>query len=209
MQNVVIDSQGYPKLVDFGFAKRLPSVGRAFGRTFTPCGSPDYVSPEMLAERGVGQPADLWSFGVVAYEILSGQLPFTDPSGDEQVTLQNIRSCKWRWPSPEARDALDDTAKARRCAGELLVTDPTRRLGGGERGALEVMDHPWFDGFDWAALLNKAMRPPWIPRLRGADDVHYFADSDPTASGPDDPPITDETQREIERYDAVWAAFRQ
>jgi serine/threonine protein kinase len=86
-ENMVIsmNDRGNPKLVDFGFAKKLPS---GLGRTYTNCGTPAYIAPEVLRATGHGVEADIWSLGVLMVELVSGQTPFTGESTAE--VLENI-----------------------------------------------------------------------------------------------------------------------
>ena len=71
-ENILIDSQGYARLCDFGLAKVL----RRGETTFTMCGSPEYMAPEMIIGRGHGIKTDVWSFGVLIWEMLIGKTPF-------------------------------------------------------------------------------------------------------------------------------------
>ena len=70
-ENVMIGEDGYPIIVDFGFTKYCPS-----DRTFTFCGTPNYVAPEMIKGTGHGRSVDFWALGVVIYEMVSGENPF-------------------------------------------------------------------------------------------------------------------------------------
>jgi serine/threonine protein kinase len=67
-ENLLLDITGYVKLVDFGFAKKL-QPGR---KTWTFCGTPEYVAPEVILNRGHDISADYWSLGVLMYELLTG-----------------------------------------------------------------------------------------------------------------------------------------
>lgn len=67
-ENLLLDEKGYVKLVDFGFAKKLQS-GR---KTWTFCGTPEYVAPEVILNRGHDISADYWSLGVLMFELLTG-----------------------------------------------------------------------------------------------------------------------------------------
>jgi len=74
--NIMILGNGRPKLMDFGVARRSTSVATGSGRSF---GSPSYMAPEQIADDKGTQlmpGADLFSFGVVAYEALTGLRPF-------------------------------------------------------------------------------------------------------------------------------------
>lgn len=66
--NVMIDSWGHAKLIDFGFAKKLV----ADNRTYTNCGTIGYTAPEVITGLGYSFQADIWSFGVLYYELLTG-----------------------------------------------------------------------------------------------------------------------------------------
>lgn len=68
-ENLLLDEKGYVKLVDFGFAKKL-QTGR---KTWTFCGTPEYVAPEVILNRGHDISADYWSLGVLMFELLTGK----------------------------------------------------------------------------------------------------------------------------------------
>lgn len=60
------------QIVDFGFAKHLDTEER----TYTFCGTPDYLPPEVVLGKGSGRQADYWALGVLTYELLVGHAPF-------------------------------------------------------------------------------------------------------------------------------------
>jgi len=64
----MIDADGHIKLIDFGFSKLLKSKQRAF----TNCGTVGYTAPEVLGGSGYSYQADVWSFGILLVELLSG-----------------------------------------------------------------------------------------------------------------------------------------
>lgn len=65
-----MDSKGYVKLVDFGLAKQLLS-----GKTWTLCGTPDYLAPEIILNEGHDLAVDYWALGVLIFEMVVGKLP--------------------------------------------------------------------------------------------------------------------------------------
>ena len=77
-ENCLIDSAGYPKLIDFGFAKTL--VGSA--KTYTLCGTPEYLAPELVLGRGHNRAVDYWALGILVYEMQAGFSPFSDAQGN-------------------------------------------------------------------------------------------------------------------------------
>merc|ERR1719163_2706779 len=71
-ENILLCPNGYAKLTDFGFAKFLPQGAR----TYTLCGSPEHMAPEVLLNMGHGKPVDWWSLGILIYEMMVGHPPF-------------------------------------------------------------------------------------------------------------------------------------
>ena len=73
---------GYLKLVDFGFAKVIET------RSWTFCGTPDYLAPEILAHKGHNYAVDWWALGVLTYEMMHGEPPFMED--DQMHTFKRI-----------------------------------------------------------------------------------------------------------------------
>ncbi len=67
-ENLLLDNDGYLKLTDFGFAKIIE------GRTYTICGTPEYIAPEILLKKGHGKAVDWWALGVLIYEMNHGKI---------------------------------------------------------------------------------------------------------------------------------------
>lgn len=72
--NVMVGENGHIKIIDFGFARSLPKDHRAY----TNCGTLGYSAPEVLKGQGHSYAADIWSYGIMLYELLTGTLPFDD-----------------------------------------------------------------------------------------------------------------------------------
>jgi serine/threonine protein kinase len=163
-ENCLLDGEGYLKLCDFGFAKRLGPG--AEGATFTVCGTPDFMAPEVIRGVGHGRAADLWSLGVLAYELLAGRPPFCErgaaPAAIYAAVLGGVQ------PPPLS----NASAQFSGLVDALLVTEPLARLG--SRDWAEVKAHALFSDFSWDALERRQVTPPILPPLSGALDTRHF-----------------------------------
>ncbi|KAM0787192.1 hypothetical protein ACM66B_006435 [Microbotryomycetes sp. NB124-2] len=158
-ENLLIDSLGYLKIADFGFAKRVQD------RTFTLCGTPEYLAPEIINATGHGVAADWWALGVLIFELLCGFPPFF---ADHPLEIYE-RILHNRFSFPPHVDSV-----GRDLIRRLLTADLTKRLGNLKHGARDVKYHHWFEGVDWAAVEHKRIRAPIIPVAAGAGDVSNF-----------------------------------
>lgn len=160
-ENILINSNGFIKLVDFSFAKKIESQDI----TFSMCGSPEYYSPEMLKKSGYNMSTDFWSLGILLYEMLIGCTPFVDT--DPIKIYQKINKNKIIFPKLMPKNAKDIIKR-------FLTSDVNRRLGCTKIGVGEIIDHPFFEGFDWKGLLYRKIEPPFIPVLNGPMDISHF-----------------------------------
>ncbi|XP_055386691.1 cGMP-dependent protein kinase, isozyme 2 forms cD4/T1/T3A/T3B isoform X2 [Condylostylus longicornis] len=176
-ENLLLDEKGYVKLVDFGFAKKLQN-GR---KTWTFCGTPEYVAPEVILNRGHDISADYWSLGVLMFELLTGTPPFTgsDPMRTYNIILKGIDAIEF--PRNITRNASNLIKK-------LCRDNPAERLGYQRGGISEIQKHKWFDGFYWEGLQNRSLDPPIIPVVKSVIDTSNFDDYPPDPDGlpPDD-----------------------
>ncbi|KAK3097128.1 hypothetical protein FSP39_006620 [Pinctada imbricata] len=162
-ENLLLDNHGYVKLVDFGFAKK---IGHGH-KTWTFCGTPEYVAPEIILNKGHDRAADYWSLGILMYELLTGSPPFSgsDPMKTYNIILKGI-------------DAVDFSKKVSKNATLLikkLCRDaPTERLGYGKNGIADIRKNKWFQGFDWDGLVNRKLLPPIVPQIKGPNDYSNF-----------------------------------
>eukprot|EP00904_Undaria_pinnatifida_P012131 jgi/Undpi1/8048/HiC_scaffold_24.g10520.m1 len=159
-ENLVLDAQGYIKLVDLGLAKVVPT-----GCTWTICGTPDYLAPEIILNEGHDHAVDFWALGVLIYEMLAGVAPFY--ALDPMSTYENILACKVHTPISFSKSVKDIVRR-------LLKINKGKRLGGTSGGAASVMKHKWFSGFNWKGLLKKELEVPINPELDGPFDASNF-----------------------------------
>uniref|UniRef100_A0A1I8F263 Protein kinase domain-containing protein n=1 Tax=Macrostomum lignano TaxID=282301 RepID=A0A1I8F263_9PLAT len=155
-ENLLLDSAGYCKLTDFGFAKRI-----GFGKkTWTFCGTPEYVPPEVILNKGHDLSADFWSLGILMFELLTGTPPFSasDPMKTYNIILKGI-------------DAVEF---------------PRRRIGVGRSGIVEVSQHLWFEGFNWGGVRSRSLKPPHLPQVASPKDASNFDDYPPDPEQPPD-----------------------
>ena len=75
LANVMIDTNGYIKIIDFGLSTELLSSGD-LAQTF--CGTTCYIAPEMFKDQGYDKNVDWWSVGIMLYEMMFGFSPFLD-----------------------------------------------------------------------------------------------------------------------------------
>merc|ERR1712228_1082704 len=90
-ENLVLDRKGYLRIIDFGFAKKLVNE-----KTYTFCGTPDYLCPELITGQGHGKGLDWWTLGILIYEMLASFAPFF--ADDPMVTYKKILKGKIRFP---------------------------------------------------------------------------------------------------------------
>ncbi|XP_050441738.1 cGMP-dependent protein kinase, isozyme 1-like [Adelges cooleyi] len=163
-ENLLLDREGFVKLVDFGFAKRLQPRGK---KTWTFCGTPEYVAPEIVLNKGHDRAVDFWALGILVYELLAGIPPFT---GDEPMKIYNSIL--------KGMAAVNFPRQINRSAQGLIKqlcrSDPTERLGYQKGGIQDVRRHEWFQGFDWTGLRNKTIVPPIVPQINSPLDISNF-----------------------------------
>ncbi|KAL9063000.1 MAG: hypothetical protein Q9157_008487, partial [Trypethelium eluteriae] len=160
-ENLLLDRHGHLKITDFGFAKEVPDI------TWTLCGTPDYLAPEVVSSKGYNKSVDWWSLGILIFEMLCGFTPFWD-SGSPMRIYENILKGRVKYPPyihPDAQDLLQ----------KLITHDLTKRLGNLVGGSKDVMQHAWFAEVTWERLAKKDIDAPYVPPVRGGQgDASQF-----------------------------------
>lgn len=170
-ENILINAAGYVVLADFGFAKVV------LDKTFTMCGSPEYMAPEILLGKGHSLSVDHWALGVLLYEMLVGQTPFIHVGATRVTLFRRICSGSFAFPNPKKHGiVVSDTAKT--FIGGLLNKNCGERIGSSLMlGDEEIRTDAWFQGLLTEyknAFLSQKVAPPWLPDIDDELDASYF-----------------------------------
>ncbi|OWK60368.1 cGMP-dependent protein kinase 2 [Lonchura striata] len=163
-ENLILDAEGYIKLVDFGFAKKIESGQK----TWTFCGTPEYVAPEVILSKGHDFSVDFWSLGILVYELLTGSPPFS--GADQMMTYNLILKGIEKLDFPKVITRRPEDLIRRLCR-----QNPTERLGNLRNGINDIKKHRWLSGFNWDSL-----------KLSGPTDYSYFDSYPPEVGSPPD-----------------------
>ena len=154
-ENIMIGDDGFLKLIDFGFAKVIKS------RTYTICGTPEYIAPEILLNKGHGKPVDWWTFGILTYEMHAGHAPFTDD--DPMNIYKMIINTMPRYP-----EGFDSKVKS--LVKHLLRRDLSKRFGNMVGGTNDIKNHRFYSKIVWDDLYNKKVKVSYVPKIEELDD---------------------------------------
>ena len=136
LENILLDQNGYLKIIDFGLAKMLQDGEMA--ASF--CGTPEYLAPEMIAQKGHDKSVDWWALGVLIYEMLIGVTPFFNKN--RELLLTKIQKSKVVFPDRN-KYKIKYSDEIADLITKLLDRDTTKRLGSKD-DFTEVLSHPVF-----------------------------------------------------------------
>jgi CRP-like cAMP-binding protein len=159
-ENVMLDSQGRPKVVDMGMAKKLNEADPD-PKTYTVCGTPHYMAPEVSLRRGYNTKADAWSLGVNFFEIACGDLPFAGDARNHMMIYDAVQNHRLVFPSAYK----DENGKE--LMRRMLSKEPRNRIGFDDIKNAEFFKM----GHEVAAqgsslfdkILGRELTPPFVP----------------------------------------------
>ena len=125
-ENVLLNDGIVAKLTDFGWSNYIEEEKERK----TVCGTPIYLAPEIIKEKGHDEKVDIWCIGVLLFELMTGSIPFQGK--DIESLKNNILHLKINWPKEMNKDAKDLITK-------ILKLDPSERIS-----LEEMLEHPFF-----------------------------------------------------------------
>jgi serum/glucocorticoid-regulated kinase 2 len=199
-ENILLDRNGYILLADFGLAKiKNPETGED-PNSF--CGTPEYLSPEMIDGTGHDHTLDWWALGVLIYEMIIGIPPFYHEN--QHQMYQRIQQGSLKWPDP-VRHGISISEEAKDLIIRLLEKKRKQRLGQ-EGDVEEVLSHPFFAGkIDTEALMAKKIQPEFIPTIDGSG-INNF-DQEITNEKPEFSIVPAEAKAKIQQDQNVFEEF--
>lgn len=182
-ENCLIDSNGYIKITDFTYAKKIPFFSKdRWGRKIlqvrstTICGTPEYMAPEFILCIGNDHGVDLWSLGILLYEMIQLITPFA-VEGDnnvqelfKRITRIKLIASDILYLDDSIDEKMEKSPSARRLIESLLKGNADKRLG--YEDGHQVLEHEFFHGFPVHDVVLGSYEPPYIPApmmLTGTD----------------------------------------
>ena len=184
-ENLLIDSDGYLKIVDFGVAKQIEN------KTKTLAGTPTYMAPEIVKEEYYSFEVDWWSLGILTYEMTVGLDPWDE--NDPMKIYEKIKKGLILFPKNMDK-------KLKNFIQHLLIGDPSKRMGtflnssdkkeekennnsmnknnaNGNKKEIKkinIYDHIYVKNYPWKELRNKELIPSYTPKKKKKDDASNF-----------------------------------
>ncbi|XP_059053882.1 3-phosphoinositide-dependent protein kinase 1 [Achroia grisella] len=187
-ENILLDENMHLQIADFGTAKIMDPEEIKSGvsiqeedesrnersRKISFVGTPQYVSPELLHNCVDTRTSDLWAFGCIIYQMVSGLPPFR--AATEFLIFQKILKMEYEFPEGFPASAKDLVEK-------LLVLDHSKRIGADDQGETyeSIRKHPFFAGIDWDNICEQTPPTisPYLPGVSFEEDYNVPDDLEP------------------------------
>jgi serine/threonine protein kinase len=148
-ENLLLNEGGRVLLADYGWSNF--NMEGDVRKTF--CGTPEYIAPEMLMKKGHDTRVDIWSIGILMFELLAGYSPFVAKTNQE--LYQNIKRLKIQWPK-------DMPPLAKNLISKILKINPLERPTFDE-----ILNHQWFKQ-------TKMIKPLLENKMKSLKDLLAF-----------------------------------
>ena len=163
--NIMIDPNGYLKMIDFGTAKVLKDY------TSTIIGTPHYIAPEILQGKGYSLSCDFWSLGICMFEIFYGIYPFGNTANEVIEIYKDVLKKNLVFPSENSK-----YTNVNSFIKELLTKKVNERLC----NVSKLKHKPFYEGFDFNKLNDFQLNPPYKPVKN--DLTKFFKETTPYES---------------------------
>ena len=195
-ENVGLSRDGHIRLLDFGFSKVVPN------QTFTLCGTPEYLAPEVVQGKGYGLAADWWGVGVLLHEMLFGYPPFygQNPFDVYEKILKGNANMVFPSTPMTSKSACDAMRK-------FLTRDRRNRAGCGRGGFKTVKSLGFFGGTSWESAVRQLLEPPLVPTVEmDGDTSNYDFFPEETVEEPSN--LTSKQRALFDEFDEILARPR-
>ncbi len=182
-ENIMLNEKGYMKIIDMGLAKRIRYVNEYINngetikqiideKTYTICGTPEYLSPEIILNIGYDKSTDIWSLGVLLYELFTKKLPF---SGENNMTLlftNIVKTMRTDFVLPNNVKDIIKNENMENLLVRLLNGHKDKRIGVKD-GTISIFNHELFSDYKDTIdnIKNLTYIPSYIPQKM--DDNTY------------------------------------
>lgn len=154
-ENLVFDEKGFLCVTDFGIARKFN-----LENSKETSGTPGYMAPEVMCRMNHSYEVDYYALGIICYECMLGKRPYNGKSRKEirdQILAKQVLIKQDEVPRGWGETAVD-------FINSLIQRKPSKRLG--FSGISEIINHPWFSGFDWKALEERRLKPSFVPNVK-------------------------------------------
>ena len=157
-ENILLDDKGNASLADYGISKII----REGEKTKSFVGTPDYVAPEIILQKGHNKNVDIWCFGILLYEMIYGLPPFYNKQ--QNIMLNNIIKINPTFPK-----MIKISEELENLINSCLSKDPKKRPT-----ITEIMEHDFFNETDWLSMRDMKLEAPINPDVKDKLDIDNF-----------------------------------